>query len=75
MERGQGSNPQPHGSQLGLLTTAPQRELLQLTFLIHPSVEGLSGCLCILAVENSAAVNKGVHVFFGIFKVSFWVYA
>ena len=35
-------------------------------FLIHSSVDGLLGCFHVLAVENSAAVNIGVHVNFSV---------
>ena len=34
-------------------------------FFIHP-VDGRLGCFRVLAVVNSAAVNIGVHVSFGI---------
>ena len=35
-------------------------------FFIHSSVGGHSGCLCVLAIVNSAAVDIGVHVPFWI---------
>ena len=33
-------------------------------FFIHPSVDGYLGCLHVLAIVNSAAVNVGVRVSF-----------
>ena len=36
------------------------------TFFIHSSVSGCLGCLHVLAVVNSAAMNTGVHVSFQI---------
>ena len=35
-------------------------------FFIHPSVDGHLGCFRVLATVNSAAMNTGVHVPFGI---------
>ena len=35
-------------------------------FFIHSSVDGHLGCLTVLAIMNSAAVNIGAHV-------SFWI--
>ena len=34
------------------------------SFFIHPSVDGYLGCLHVLAIVNSAAVNIGVRVSF-----------
>ena len=39
-------------------------------FFIHPSVDGHLGCFCVLAVVDSAAVNIGVRVSFGIMVFS-----
>ena len=36
------------------------------SFFIHSSVDGHLGCLHVLAVGNSAAMNTGVHVSFSI---------
>ena len=33
-------------------------------FVIHSFVSGHLGCLCVLAILSSAAVNIGVHVYF-----------
>ena len=35
-------------------------------FFIHSSVDGHFGCFHVLATVNSAAVNIGVHVSFGV---------
>ena len=35
-------------------------------FLIHSSVDGPLGCLHVLAIANSAAMNIGVHVSFSM---------
>ena len=35
-------------------------------FFIHSTVDGHLGCVHVLAVENSAAVNIGVHVSFSV---------
>ena len=35
-------------------------------FFIHSSVEGHLGCFHVLAVENSAPINNGIHVSFSI---------
>ena len=32
-------------------------------FFIHSSVDGYLGCLHVLEIVNSAAVNNGIHVF------------
>ena len=32
------------------------------SFLIHSSADGQLGCLCVLAIVNSAVMNIGVHV-------------
>ena len=42
-------------------------------FFIHSSIEGHLDCFLVLATINSAAMNTGVHVFFGI--MVFQVYA
>ena len=39
-------------------------------FFIHSSVDGHSGCLHVLGIVNSAAVNTGVHVSFQIIDLS-----
>ena len=33
-------------------------------FFIHSTVNGHLGCLHVLAIVNSAAMNNGIHVFF-----------
>ena len=35
-------------------------------FFFHSSVDGHLGCSQVLAVENSAAMNNGIHVSFSI---------
>ena len=35
-------------------------------FFIHSSVDGHLGCVYVLAIVNSAAVNNGIHVSFSI---------
>ena len=42
-------------------------------FVIHSSVNGLLGCVHVLAIVNSAAMHSGVSVFFQ--TVFLWVYA
>ena len=42
-------------------------------FFIQSSAYGHLGCFCVLAVVNSAAVNIGVHVSFGIIVFSGFV--
>ena len=39
-------------------------------FFVHSSVYGHSGCLQVLAIVDSAAVNIGVHVSFSIIALS-----
>ena len=39
-------------------------------FFIHSSVNSYLGCFHVLAIENSAAVNTGVHVSFSILVFS-----
>ena len=38
-------------------------------FFIHLSISVLSGCFCILAVVNNAAVNIGAHIYFQIIYI------
>ena len=45
---------------------------MYLIFFIHSSVDGHLGCSLVLAVVNSVAVNKGVHVSFQIAVVVFF---
>ena len=40
------------------------------TFFIHSSVSGHLGCFYVLAIANSAAVNTGVNVSFGVMVFS-----
>ena len=35
-------------------------------FFIHSPVDEHLGCVCVLAIVNSAAMNKGIHVSFSI---------
>ena len=44
-------------------------------FCFHPSVDGHLGCLCVLAIINSATMNIGVHVPFWIMikKHIYWL--
>ena len=35
-------------------------------FFIHSSVDEHLGCFHVLAIENSAAINNGIHVSFSI---------
>ena len=35
-------------------------------FFIHSSVDGPVGCIHVLAIVNSAAMNNGIHVYFSI---------
>ena len=35
-------------------------------FFIHSSIDGHLGCFHVLAIENSAAMNNGIHVYFSI---------
>ena len=39
-------------------------------FFIHSSVDGHLGCLHVLTIVNSAAMNNGIHVSFSIFVSS-----
>ena len=39
-------------------------------FFIHSSVDGHLGCFRVLAIINSAAVNRGVHISFQIIVLS-----
>ena len=43
---------------------------IQHIFFTHSSVEGCLGCVHVLAIVNSAAVNTGVHVSFQILVFS-----
>ena len=40
------------------------------SFFIHSSVDGHIGCVHVLAIVNSAAVNIGVHVSFSVWVSS-----
>ena len=42
-------------------------------FWIHSSVDGHLGCFHVLAIENSASVNIGVHVSLRIVVFSGWM--
>ena len=44
------------------------------SFFIHSSADGHLGCYQILVIENSAAVNTGVYIFFRINVSGFFVY-
>ena len=41
-------------------------------YVIHSSVDGYLGCLHILAIVNSVAMNNGIHMFFSLFLFSWY---
>ena len=40
---------------------------------MHSSVDGHLGCFHVLAIENSAAINSGIHVSFSVLVSSGYV--
>ena len=43
------------------------------TYVIHSSVDGHLGCIHVLAIVNSTAVNNGIHVSFSILGSSRYI--